>query len=125
MDKRIASIAKDLGAKHVGTLPDVSGGAFGMARLAQMLHERLAPSAGKRPGRPSNDQWTEQRKVPMSEETLAALRKISAHLSSDERKVSPMQLAAQLLEESVVQIVARSAKKSRQKAGSSGRQKSN
>jgi hypothetical protein len=125
MDKRIAGIAKDLGAKHVGTLPDVSGGAFGIARLAQLLHERLAPSAGKRPGRPTNDRWTEQRKVPMSEETLDALRKISAHLSSTERKVSPMQLAAQLLEECVVQIAVGSPKKSRQKVGASVRQKAN
>jgi hypothetical protein len=125
MDKRIASIAKNLGAKHVGTLPDVGGGAFDMSRLAQLMHEQLAPSTGKRPGRPTNDQWTEQRKVPMSEETLTALQQLSASLSSDKRKVSPMQLAAQLLEESVVLIVAGSAKKSRRKTGSQVRQKAN
>jgi len=116
MDKRISRIAKDLGAKHVGTLPNVGGGAFGMARLAQMLHERLAPSYGKRPGRPTNDRWTEHPKVPMSAETLASLQELSARLSSDERKVSPMQLAAQLLEESVVQIAEPSRKRSRRKA---------
>lgn len=123
MDKRIASIAKDLGAKHVGTLPDVGGDAFGMARLAQLMHEQLAPSTGKRPGRPTNDRWTEQRKVPMSEKTLTTLQQLSARLSSDKRKVSPMQLAAQLLEQSVVQIVAGSATKSRRKTGSQVHQK--
>jgi hypothetical protein len=112
MDKRIARIGKAAGARHVGTLPNSGGGAFGMARLAQMLHARLAPSNGKRPGRPSNDQWTVHRKVPMSIETLESLRELSARLSSNERKISPMQLAAQLLEESVVQVSATGRKSS-------------
>jgi len=113
MDQRIAKLAKGMGAKHVGTLPNVGGGAFGMARLAQMLHARLAPSSGKRPGRPTNDEWTEHPKVPMSPETLASLRDLSARLSSEERKVSPMQLAAQLLEECVLQIAQTDNKQSR------------
>jgi hypothetical protein len=116
MDKRISQIAKDIGATHVGTLPNVGGGAFGAARLAQILHERLAPSVGKRPGRPTNNQWTEHPKVPMSAETLASLQELSERISSEERKVSPMQLAAQLLEESVVQVVEISRKRSRRKA---------
>jgi hypothetical protein len=114
MDKRIAQIARKMGAKHVGTLPDVGGGAFGMARLAQMIHTRLAPSTGKRPGRPTDDQWTEHRKVPMSRETLASLRELSERLSNEDRKVSPMQLAAQLLEQSVVQVKSATGKASRQ-----------
>jgi hypothetical protein len=113
VDKRIEQIAKDLGAKHVSTLPKVGGGAFGMARLSQLLHTRLAPGAGKRPGRPTNGQWTEHRKVPMSRETLKSLRELSKYLSSEERKVSPMQLAAQLLEESVVQVKTGGRKRSR------------
>jgi len=104
MDRRIAQLAKKIGATHVGTLPDVGSGAFGMSRLARLLHARLSPSSGKRPGRPTNDAWSEHPKVPMSRETLEALRELSARLSNDERKVSPMQLAAQLLEESVLQI---------------------
>jgi hypothetical protein len=116
MDKRIERIAKDLGALHVGRLPEVGGGAFGMARLARILQVRLAPSAGKRPGRPTNDQWTEHRKVPMSPETLASLQDLSARLSSSERKVSPMQLAAQLLEDSVGRVAARGRKRSGRKA---------
>jgi hypothetical protein len=114
MEKWIAEIAKQTGAKHVGKLPDVGGGAFGMARLAKILHDRLTPSTGKRPGRPTNEGWTEHPKVPMSSETLASLVDLSVRLSSPERKVSPMQLAAQLLEESVVQITG--SNKSRRKA---------
>jgi hypothetical protein len=113
MDKRIAQIAKDLGAKHVTKLPNVGGGAFGMARLAQILHARLAPSAGKRPGRPTNNEWTEHRKVPMSAATLATLQELSERLSSEKRRVSPMQLAAQLLEERVVQITTVTRKRAR------------
>lgn len=116
MDKRIGKIAKVIGARHVSSLPNVGGGAFGAARLAQILHERLAPSVGKRPGRPTNGRWTEHPKVPMSAATLASLQELSAKLSSEERKVSPMQLAAQLLEESVFQVVDISRKRSRRKA---------
>jgi hypothetical protein len=114
MDNRIAKISKELGAKHVGSLPEVGRGTFGEARLAQMMQARLAPSTGKRPGRPTNERWTERAKVPMSAETLATLRTLSERLSSEERKVSPMQLAAQLLEESVVQLVRPTRKGSRQ-----------
>jgi hypothetical protein len=37
MNKRIASIAHQLGAKHVCTLPSTSSGAFGAARLAALM----------------------------------------------------------------------------------------
>jgi hypothetical protein len=119
MDKRIARIGRNLGAKHIATLPDVGGGAFGMSRLAQVLHAQLAPSAGKRPGRPTNDRWTERCKVPMSADTLTALQALSSRLSSEKRKVSPMQLAAQLLEESVLQIAIGRRKSGRRKPESS------
>jgi hypothetical protein len=116
MDKQVSKIGKNIGAKHRGTLPNVGGGAFGAAWLAQILHERLAPSTGKRPGRPTNDSWTKHPKVPMSAETLASLQELSAMLSSEQRKVSPMQVAAQLLEESVTQFVKARRKRSRGKA---------
>ena len=44
------------------------------------------------------------RKIPMSEETLERLEEIAESVSTDERKVSPMQVAAQLLEDGVEQI---------------------
>ena len=67
MAKNVNRIAEKLGATHKGTLPDVGGGAFGMARLAEILTERLQPSQGRRPGRPSDPSWVLQGKVPMSE----------------------------------------------------------
>jgi hypothetical protein len=104
MDKRIRQIAKDVGATHVETLPEIGGGAFGMARLAQSLYSQLAPSAGKRPGRPTNAEWNERGKVPMSTATLASLKELSAKLSTSDRKISPMQVAAELLEQGVMKV---------------------
>jgi hypothetical protein len=99
MAKNREKLAALLGAKIVGEVPDVGGGAFGMARLARILHERLTPSQGDRPGRPTNPQWVHRPKVPMSEATVAKLARIAEALSGPDRKVSPMQVAAQLLED--------------------------
>jgi hypothetical protein len=101
MAKNREKLAELLGAKLVGEVPDVGGGAFGMARLAHLLHERLTPSQGERPGRPTDPSWLVRPKVPMSEETAKKLAEIAEALSTPERKVSPMQVAAQLLEDAV------------------------
>ncbi len=96
--------AELLGAEIVGQVPEVGGGPFGMARLAHILHERLTPSRGERPGRPTNPNWVTRCKVPMSNATLRRLAELAEEMSTAERKVSPMQVAAQLLEEAVGRI---------------------
>ncbi|HYT88893.1 MAG TPA: hypothetical protein VEL76_09305 [Gemmataceae bacterium] len=96
--------ARTLGAEIVGEVPDVGGGLFGMARLAHILHERLTPSQGGRPGRPTNPNWVTRCKVPMSEATLTKLAKMATEMSTPERRISPMQLAAQLLEEALERV---------------------
>lgn len=101
MAKDIDRLAQKLGAEVVAELPDVGGGAFGAARLARILRERLEPSRGKRPGRPTNFEWDRRPKVPMSAETEARLAELAAFVSGPERKVSPMQVAAEILEEAV------------------------
>ena len=101
MAKNVNKIARKLGATVKGKVPDTGGGAFGMARLAQILTARLQPSQGRRPGRPSDPSWVLQGKVPMSEETKEQLTALAAKLSGEGRRVSPMQVAAQLLEEGV------------------------
>src|SRR5260370_25669799 len=90
--------AQMLGAEIVGEVPDVGGGPFGMARLAHLMHQRLTPSRGERPGRPTNPDWVTRCKVPMSDATVQRLTELAEELSTAERKVSPMQVAAQLLE---------------------------
>jgi hypothetical protein len=97
-------LAQLLGAKIVGRVPDVGGGAFGIARLAHFLHQRLTPSPGERPGRPTDPNWVVRPKVPMSQATAEKLAQIAKALSSPQRKVSPMQVAAQLVEEAVARV---------------------
>jgi hypothetical protein len=96
--------ARMLGAEIVGEVPDVGGGPFGMARLARIMHQRLTPSQGERPGRPTNPNWVTRCKVPMSEETLEKLNQMAKEMSTDQRQVSPMQVAAQLLEEALGRV---------------------
>lgn len=99
MAKNIQRIAEKIGAEVKGRVPDTRGGAFGMERLSKILAERLQPSAGLRPGRPSDPTWVTKGKVPMSSETKEKLKKLAQEASAGGRRVSPMQIAAQLLEE--------------------------
>jgi hypothetical protein len=103
MARNRLKLAKLLGAQIVGQVPDVGGGAYGMARLAHILHQRLTPSQGERPGRPTDGSWECRPKVPMSRVTERKLAEIAERISTSERKVSPMQVAAQLLEEAIEQ----------------------
>jgi hypothetical protein len=104
MAKYVKRIAKALGAKIGRPVPNTGGGAFGMARLAAVLSARLEPIRGKRPGRPSDPSWVYSRKVPMSEETLDRLEELAQSVSTAQRRVSPMQVAAQLLEQSIQHV---------------------
>jgi hypothetical protein len=104
MAKNREKLAELLEAKIVGEIPDVGGGAFGMARLAHILHERLTPSEGERPGRPTDPNWIVRPKVPMSEATAEKLARLADEMSTPDRKISPMQLAARLLEEALEEI---------------------
>jgi hypothetical protein len=104
MARHIKEIAELLGADVVARVPETGGGAFGAARLAQVvdsLRARLQPSRGKRPGRPTAKDWQLRSKVPMSPKTRSKLRRLAEQMSTAERKVSPMQVAAHLLEEAV------------------------
>src|SRR5439155_27146653 len=94
--------AQLLGAEIVGEVPDVGGGPFGMARLAHLMHQRLTPSQGDRPGRPRDATWASRPKVPMSDATQRRLAEIAEAMSTPGRRVSPMQVGAQLLEEAVL-----------------------
>jgi hypothetical protein len=104
MARRIRQIAQAIGAEVVARVPETGGGALGAARLAlvtQALRERLQPSPGLRPGRPTSKNWAVRSKVPMSMATRTKLRRLALKMSTTKRKVSPMQVAAQLLEEAV------------------------
>jgi hypothetical protein len=104
MPKDPREFAELLGAKIVGEVPDVGGGPFGMARLAHLMHQRLTPGQGERPGRPTDSIWVCRPKVPMSAATRRRLVEIAEAMSTPQRRVSPMQVAAQLLEEAVARL---------------------
>jgi hypothetical protein len=88
----------------IAQLPDIGPGAFGAARLAQVIEQlrsRLVPAQGLRTGRPTDVRWERRPKVPMSEETEQRPIHLAAEASTAGRKISPMQLAAQILEEAL------------------------
>src|SRR3954447_15246368 len=104
MAKNINQIAGRLGAKVVTQVPETGGGAFGAARLAQVieaLQARLVPGQGRRAGRPSDASWVRHPKVPMSAATEKRLARLAERASRSGRKVSPMQVAAQILEDAL------------------------
>lgn len=76
-----------------------------MEVFGKRLRARLAPGQGERPGRPSDPTWTVQRKLSMNEETLATLERVALSLSTDERRVSPMQVAALLVEDAAERLL--------------------
>lgn len=104
MPKDPQEFAALLGATIIGEVPDVGGGPFGMARLARLMHQRLMPGQGDRPGRPTDSTWDSRPKVPMSDATRRRLVQIAEAMSTPQRQVSPMQVAAQLLEEAVGRV---------------------
>ena len=107
MAENIKRIADRLGAEIVGEVPDAGGGAFGAARLSglvETLHARLVPGQGLRAGRPTDANWERHPKVPMSRETERRLVHLAERVSNGRRKVSPMQLAAQILEDALSEI---------------------
>ena len=107
MAKNRERIAAALGANVVVGVPHTGGGAFGAARLARIVADiqaRLQPGQGIRPGRPTDANWTQHPKVPMSDATRQRLDRLAEQSSAGGRKVSPMQIAAQLLEEALAGI---------------------
>ncbi len=56
---------------------------------------------GLRTGRPTDARWQRRPKVPMSEETEQRLIRLAAEANTPGRKISLMQLAAQILEEAL------------------------
>src|SRR4051812_7427175 len=107
MANNIEKIAAGLGADIIGQVPDTGGGAFGAARLARIIEtmrSRLQPGQGRRPGRPSEANWVQHPKVPMSDATKQRLTRLAEQASSGGRKISPMQVAAQILEDAVAGV---------------------
>jgi len=107
MAKNTKKLAEALGATRVIPVPDTGGGAFGAAWLGHIvatIQGRLEPGQGRRPGRPTDASWVRHPKVPMSDATRQRLALLAEQSSTEGRKVSPMQVAAQILEDAVAGI---------------------
>lgn len=90
-----ARIAESLGASYVAALPGVpSGGPLDLLQLRADVARRLQSSGG----RPTDPRWNVQRLIPFQEARWRELEELADRLSSPERRVSPGQLAAILIE---------------------------
>jgi len=107
MRRSTKKIAQAMGAEFIGRLPHVGGGAFAAARLPALvaaLRRQLQPGRGLRPGRPTNSTWVLHPKVPMSEATKRMLERLANRMSTKERRVSAMQVAAKILEAAIAEL---------------------
>jgi hypothetical protein len=101
-DDMAERIGQALGANRVVPLPDLpSGGPLDLIQLRAEVTHRLKSSGG----RPTDPSWNVQRLVPFGEERWRQLEALAARLSSDDRKVSPGQLAAILIERMLNELV--------------------
>ena len=71
------------------------------ARIVETMQARLKPGQGRRPGRPTDANCVRHPKVPMSDATRQRLTRLAEESSRSGRKVSPMQIAAQILEDAL------------------------
>ncbi|MFT5686466.1 MAG: hypothetical protein ACI8RZ_007422 [Myxococcota bacterium] len=91
-------IASGLGAERRGTV-QATGGYFGAAQLVAEVQARFqAPPRG---GRSTDPEWTERRLLPLAPETLHRLEQLSKVLGEQGVRVTPLQVAALLLERAV------------------------
>ena len=106
MAKNIERIAAGLGARWSTRCPKPEEvlSAPRLAGIVAAIQARLEPGQGLRAGRPTDPSWVRHPKVPMSEETRQRLGRLAEQSSMSGRKVSPMQIAAQLLEEALAGI---------------------
>ena len=104
MSSRSERIRQALGAgppHQVRTLPH---GPFGAAQLRAELAERLHHEAGAHTAGRTDPEWTIERLVAFRPETWHELSELAARASTPERRVSPGQVAAHLIEEGIERL---------------------
>lgn len=88
MAKNIHEIAAKMGAIVVGQVSDAGGGAFGAAKLAHEV-ARLQ---------------SEMQPIRVSADTLQKLKRIAEQSSTPENRVTPLDVASQILESAVAAL---------------------
>ena len=88
-------IAQALGAKRVVAVEKKdSQGPLGLLWLREEIVNRLRSTGG----RPTDPSWTERRCIPFDPKTWDSLVHLADQMSTSERKVTPGQVAALLVE---------------------------
>ena len=98
----VDKIAKALGGEPRGKV-SAKGGYFGAMQLVAEIQSRFqVPKGG---GRATDPHWTERRLVPLAPETLTRLAAFAKKLRDEQGIViTPLQLAALLLEQAAGQV---------------------
>ncbi len=104
--RSIEELRRALGADEPQPVRAVPHGPYGALHLAAELRERLQPGRGARPGRPTDPAWAVRRLVGFRPETWRRLREIAAGASTPDRRVSPAQVAAALVESGLERLEA-------------------
>jgi hypothetical protein len=102
----VDDMRRALGADEPRPVHTAAHGPFGALQLAAELAERLQPGRGARPGRPTDPEWAVRRLVGFRRETWQRLGQIAADASTPQRRVSPAQVAAMLIEAGVERLKA-------------------
>lgn len=102
MPRTSEEIRKALGANQPVPVRTQPHGPFGVLQLQAELAERLQTGGGA--GRPSDPSWTIRRLVGFRPDTWRTLTEIAARLSTPRRRISPGQVAASLIEDSVAKL---------------------
>ena len=111
MTKRIDidKIAKGLRAERRGKI-SVSGGQFGAMQLVAEVQARFRVPAGG--GRATDPSWKTRRLVPLKEQTLKRLEHLAQEIGEKRHMhIEPMQVAAMLLERTLVNVTEEDAEK--------------
>jgi len=96
MASNTRKIAELLGAEVLGTIEETGGGAFGAARLAKMMATLQQQS--------TTTFRDHHAAIPISEATARRLARLAAQASREGRSITPMQVAAQILEDAFAGI---------------------
>lgn len=100
-DARASRIAKAVGSDEpIRVWDDPSVSPQKLLSLAADMTRRLT----SRGGRPTDPDWTLKRPIPFKPETWEALERIAAAVTTSERRVTPGQVAAHVIEDPVARL---------------------
>ena len=99
-------ISDALGASTIVDLHGEPAGPGDALALMRLLHEQLQPRTSSRRGRPTNPDWAARRLIPFSERSWSHLQSLAQAMSTRERRISPAQLAAAIIEAALPRLVA-------------------